>query len=81
MGERTDHLFGSLPRAVPGGGDHGYGGGGGRKETHRVVLQISSGAAFEYGEDVARWAPTQDTRQALVKHEHLYLIYILTICT
>lgn len=27
------------------------------------------------------WPLTEDTRQALVKHEHLYLIYILTICT
>lgn len=36
---------------------------------------------LQYGEGVAPSPFTQDTRQALVKHEHLYLIYILTICT
>lgn len=82
MRDITDQLFLSLPHAVPDGDMResllGHGG------WERPIVSHSKsvlGPRLKRGEDVAHWLLTQDTRQALVEHEHLYLIYILTICT
>lgn len=55
--------------------------GGHRQEKGKLCSEFVLGPPSQYDWDVAHWSFTQDTRQALVKHEHLYLIYILTICT
>lgn len=54
-------------------------GGQGRREA-KCVIHVQT-CSLKVRLMSLRWPFTEDTRQASVKHEHLYLIYILTICT